>query len=160
MTRPSGLGPWSTLGHRLKYWVAYKRATSIKLHLEVQPGIDHEEHSGQSMRAITCDIVGSRKIDEFRRKRDQKLRGISRLHVQKKWILSDYAITAWDEFEGILSRPANLPAVLVDLRRHFHPFELWIGIGMGEVTEPHRKPVNIFAGGEAFCSGHARRSTN
>ncbi|MFY9909411.1 MAG: SatD family protein [Candidatus Sulfotelmatobacter sp.] len=100
--------------------------------------------------AITCDIVGSRKIDEFRRKRDQKLRGISRLHVQKKWILSDYAITAWDEFEGILSRPANLPAVLVDLRRHFHPFELWIGIGMGEVTEPHRKPVNIFAGGEAF----------
>jgi hypothetical protein len=33
---------------------------------------------------------------------------------------------------------------------HFHPFELWIGIGVGEVTEPHRKPVNEFAGGEAF----------
>src|SRR5262249_2183809 len=41
-------------------------------------------------------------------------------------------------------------AVIVDLRRHFHPLELWIGIGMGEVTEPHRKPVNVFAGGEAF----------
>ena len=100
--------------------------------------------------AITCDIVGSRQIEEFRRKRDQKLRGISKLHLEKKWILSEYAITAWDEFEGILSRPAHVPAVIVDLRRHFHPLELWIGIGLGEVTEPHRKPVNVFAGGEAF----------
>src|SRR5262249_2269207 len=100
--------------------------------------------------AITCDIVGSRKIEEFRRKRDQKLRRISRLHVEKKWILSEYAITAWDEFEVILSRTENAPAVIVDLRRYFHPFELWIGIGIGEVTEPYRKPVNVFAGGEAF----------
>jgi SatD family (SatD) len=100
--------------------------------------------------AITCDIVGSRQIEEFRRKRDQKLRRISKLHVERKWILSEYAITAWDEFEGILSRPTNVPAVIVDLRRYFHPFELWIGIGIGEVTGPHRKPVNIYAGGEAF----------
>jgi SatD family (SatD) len=100
--------------------------------------------------AITCDIVGSRQIEEFRRKRDQKLRRISKLHVERKWILSEYAITAWDEFEGILSRPTNVPAVIVDLRRYFQPFELWIGIGIGEVTEPHKKPVNIFAGGEAF----------
>lgn len=99
---------------------------------------------------ITCDIVGSRHIEEFRRKRDQKLRGISKLHMDKKWILSEYAITAWDEFEGILTRPRNLPGVIVDLRRHFHPFELWIGIGIGQVTEPHRKPVNVYAGGEAF----------
>jgi len=100
--------------------------------------------------AITCDIVGSRQIEEFRRKRDQKLRRISKLHVEKKWILSEYAITAWDEFEGILSRPAHVPAVILDLRRYFHPLELWIGIGLGEVMEPHRKPVNVFAGGEAF----------
>ena len=38
----------------------------------------------------------------------------------------------------------------MDLRRHFHPLELWIGIGIGEVTEPYKKPVNVFAGGEAF----------
>src|SRR5271168_2010262 len=100
--------------------------------------------------AITCDIVGSRQIEEFRRKRDHQLRRISKLHLEKRWILSEYAITAWDEFEGILSRPSNLPAVILDLRRHFHPFELWIGIGIGEVTEPHRKPVNVFAGGEGF----------
>jgi hypothetical protein len=100
--------------------------------------------------AITCDIVGSRKIEGFRRARDQKLRRTSALHVSKKWVLSEYAITAWDEFEGVLSRPANLPAVILDLRRQFHPFELWIGVGIGQVTEPHRKPVNVFASGKAF----------
>src|SRR5437588_1278536 len=99
---------------------------------------------------ITCDIVGSRHIEEFRRKRDQKLHHIAKLHMAKKWILSEYAITAWDEFEVILSRPTNLPAVILDLRRQFHPFELWIGIGIGQVTEPYRKPVNVYAGGEAF----------
>ena len=61
---------------------------------------------------ITCDIVGSRHIEEFRRRRDQKLHHISKLHVAKKWILSEYAITAWDEFEGILSRATNIPAVI------------------------------------------------
>jgi hypothetical protein len=107
---------------------------------------------------ITCDIVGSRHIEQFRRKRDQKLRHIAKLHVARKWSLSEYAITAWDEFEGILSRPTNLPAVILDLRRHFHPFELWLGIGIGQVTEPHRKPVNLFAGGEAF--ERAREAVN
>jgi SatD family (SatD) len=99
---------------------------------------------------ITCDIVGSRHVEQFRRKRDQKLHPISRMHVDKKWILSDYAITAWDEFEAILSGPRNLPAVLLDLRSDLHPLKLWIGIGIGQVTEPHRKPVNVYAGGEAF----------
>ena len=74
----------------------------------------------------------------------------TKLHVAKKWILSEYAITAWDEFEGILSGPTNVPAVILDLRRHFHPFELWMGIGVGQVSEPYRKPVNVYAGGEAF----------
>src|SRR5207302_11263886 len=92
---------------------------------------------------------GSRRIEEFRRKRDQKLNHISRLHVDKKCIVSDYAITAWDEFEGILSGPRNVPAVLLDLRKDFHPFELWIDWNWGG-TEPHRKPVNVYAGGEAF----------
>jgi hypothetical protein len=76
---------------------------------------------------ITCDIVGSRRIEGFRHKRDQKLRHIAKLHMAEKRILSEYAITAWDEFEGILSRPTNIPTVILDLRRHFYPFELWIG---------------------------------
>jgi len=46
--------------------------------------------------------------------------------------------------------PTKIPAVILDLRRYFHPFELWIGIGIGQVSEPRRKPINVFAGGEAF----------
>jgi len=99
---------------------------------------------------LTSDIVKSRQIEEFRRRRDQKLRQISKLHLEKEWILSEYAVTAWDEFEAILTRPTNLPSVILDLRRYFHPFELWIGVGVGEVSEPYKKPVNVFAGGEAF----------
>jgi hypothetical protein len=108
--------------------------------------------------AITCDIVGFRQIEQFLEKRDEKLRRISKLHVKKRWILSPYAITAWDEFEGIVSPLRNLPAVIVDLRRHFHPFELWIGIGIGEVTEPFKEPVNVYAGGEAL--ERARQAIN
>jgi hypothetical protein len=107
---------------------------------------------------VTCDVVGSRQIDDFRRKRDRKLRRISASHLEKKWILSEYAITAWDEFEGILSSPTEAPAAILDLRRHFHPLELRIGIGIGEVTEPKRKPVNVFAAGEAFL--RAREAIN
>src|ERR1700722_4599078 len=106
------------------YTVALKGATR-RIAMKTNP---------TSYATITCDIVGSRQIEEFRRKRDQKLRRISKLHVEKKWILSEYAITAWDEFEGILSRPTNVPAVIVDLQRHFHPFALCIGIGIGQVT--------------------------
>ena len=80
---------------------------------------------------ITCDIVGSRHIEEFRRKRDQKLHHIAKLHMARKWILSDYAVTAWDEFEGILSRPTNIPAVILDLRRNFHPFEVGLVLELG-----------------------------
>lgn len=78
------------------------------------------------------------------------MRQISKLHIEQGWILSEYAVTAWDEFEAILTRPTNLPSVILDLRRYFHPFELWIGVGIGDVSEPYKKPVNVFAGGEAF----------
>ncbi len=99
---------------------------------------------------ITCDIVQSRNVEDFRRKRDLKLGRISKLHLAEKRVLSQYAITAWDEFEAILSRTTDIPAVILDLRRLFRPFDLWIAVGIGRVTEPHRKPVNVFAGGEAF----------
>jgi hypothetical protein len=36
------------------------------------------------------------------------------------------------------------------------PFELWIGVGIGEITEPYRKPVNLFAGVKRL-SGLGRR---
>jgi hypothetical protein len=99
---------------------------------------------------ITADVIGSRRIEAFRRKRDQKLRPLSRVHLREKLILSDYAVTAWDEFQAILRSPAMAPRVVLDLRRRFYPMQLWIAVGIGRVSEPHKKPVNLFAGGEAF----------
>ncbi len=99
---------------------------------------------------ITADVIGSRRIEGFRRKRDQKLRPLSRIHVREKLILSDYAVTAWDEFQAILRNPSMAPRVVLDLRRRFYPMQLWIAVGIGRVSEPHKKPVNLFAGGEAF----------
>ncbi len=99
---------------------------------------------------ITADIIGSRKIPAFRSKRDAKLRVISRLHLKKQLILSPYAVTAWDEFQTILRKPEYLPQVIWDLRRLFRPYSLWIAVGVGEVSEAHKRPVNVYAGGSAF----------
>jgi len=99
---------------------------------------------------ITADVIGSRQIEAFRRKRDQKLHPLSRTHVLQKLILSEYAVTAWDEFQAILRSPSMAPRVILDLRRHFYPMQLWIAVGIGQVSEPKKKPVNLFAGGEAF----------
>ena len=99
---------------------------------------------------ITADVVGSRKIASFRPNRDSKLKEISRLHLKQKFILSPYAVTAWDEFQVILSKPEHTPRVIFDLRRLFFPFQLWIAVGMGAATGAHREPVNVYAGGEAF----------
>jgi hypothetical protein len=98
---------------------------------------------------ITADIRGSRAVAEFRKQRDRRLKPLSRLHLEKKLILSDYAVTAWDEFEGLLV-PRHVPTVLFDLRRYFYPLQLWIGVGIGTVAGPYRKPINVFASGPAF----------
>jgi hypothetical protein len=98
---------------------------------------------------ITADIRGSRTVADFRRERDRKLKPLTKLHLDQHLIVSEYAVTAWDEFEG-LTTPSHVPAVLLDLRRHFYPLRLWIGVGIGQVSEPRRKPINVFAGGEAF----------
>ena len=99
---------------------------------------------------ITADFVGSRKIESFRPKRDRRLSAVSRLHLAQKLIMSPYTNTAWDEFQVILREPEYAPRVIFDLRRLFYPFELWIAVGIGSVSEPNRKPVNQYAGGPAF----------
>jgi hypothetical protein len=106
--------------------------------------------SDQEYAVITADVINSRHVESFRRKRDAKLRPLSRLHVRQKLVLSDYAVTAWDEFQAILSSPRAIPRVILDLRRNFYPMQLWIAVGIGKVSEPRKKPVNQFAGGEAF----------
>jgi len=105
---------------------------------------------GKVYAAITADIVGSRQLPEFRKLRDRKLLPVSKRHMSEGLLLSDYAITAWDEFQAILSQTEYIPRIVLDLRRLFHPLELWIAVGIGEVSGAYRKPVNVFSGGQAF----------
>lgn len=99
---------------------------------------------------ITADVVNSRKVDVFRPKRDRSLSKITKLHLDQRLILSPYAVTAWDEFQVILRKPEHAPRVILDLRRVFYPLQLWIAVGIGHVSEPRKRPVNQYAGGEAF----------
>jgi hypothetical protein len=82
--------------------------------------------------------------------RDAKLVPLSRTHVAEGLIVSAYAVTVWDEFQGILTAPHLFPRVILDMRRAFFPMELRIAVGLGSVSEPKKSPVNQFAGGEAF----------
>jgi len=72
------------------------------------------------------------------------------MHQQQHVILSPYAVTAWDEFQAILSKPEYIPRIILDLRRHFYPLRLWIAVGLGAVSDAHKKPINLYAGGESF----------
>jgi hypothetical protein len=99
---------------------------------------------------IIADVVGSRKIGPFTAQRDALIRTVSELHRRKGFVLSPYTVTAWDEFQVILTGQEHIPRVLFDLRRLLFPLELWIAVGMGAASGVDRRPINKYAGGEAF----------
>jgi hypothetical protein len=99
---------------------------------------------------ITADVVGSSGIASLTQKLSRKLSELSQLHLAQKLILSPYAVTAGDEFEGVLATPQFTPQAILDLRRLFYPMELRIAIGIGRATGVHKKPVNLHGAGEAF----------
>jgi hypothetical protein len=99
---------------------------------------------------ITADVVNSRKVVSFRAVRDRKLKAATALHTTQKLILSPYTITAWDEFQTVMSRPEHTPRIILDLRRIFHPLELRIAVGIGHASGVKKNPINVYAGGEAF----------
>ena len=102
--------------------------------------------------AILVDVVDSRHIRDFADQRDWLVNGLSRRHRQRGWISIDYAVTAWDEFQGLIERPESLPWVLWDLWLHTYPMKLRIGLGGGDV-EWHggrERALNESVTGEAF----------
>jgi len=99
---------------------------------------------------ITADVVSSRAVSDFETLRDLKLQDLSKRHKREQRIISPYTVTAWDEFQVILRSADQLPQVLFDLRRFFAPVKLWIAVGFGTVANVDRRPINRYAGGEAF----------
>ena len=102
--------------------------------------------------ALTADIVRSREILDFREWRDGKLQAVSKRHQKEGWIRAPYAVTAWDEFQTLLSSVDHAPRLIFDLRLQLYPHHLRIGIGIGGITglPMRRERVNTALGGPAF----------
>lgn len=99
---------------------------------------------------ITADVVASSGVPGFTRMRDQKLGKLSSEHRRQKLVLQPYTVTTWDEFQNVLTDVACAPQVIWDLRRLMYPLALRIGVGIARIIEPLRRPINAFAGGQAF----------
>jgi hypothetical protein len=84
--------------------------------------------------------------------RDSRLHEASSLHRKNGLILAPYAVTTWDEFQSLASEIRHAPRLILELRLHFQPRSLRIGVGIGQLKgKPGRgKPVNTSLGGPAF----------
>ncbi len=102
--------------------------------------------------AILVDVVESRRMKDFAEQRDRLVHSLSQRHRQRGWVKLDYAVTAWDEFQGLIERPEQLPWVLWDLWLQTHPIKLRIGLGGGGVErhDDGARPLNEAVTGEAF----------
>jgi hypothetical protein len=104
--------------------------------------------------ALIADVADSRQISDFPDRRDRLLAELSRRHRAKGWTDTDYAVTAWDEFQGLLDRPACLPEVVWAFWLSFRPWSLRLALGIGAVERvPDASadaPLNRTVTGEAF----------
>lgn len=102
--------------------------------------------------ALTADIVRSRDIPDFREWRDGRLQAVSKRHQKEGWIRAPYTVTAWDEFQTLLSSVGHAARLIFDLRLQFYPHHLRIGIGIGDITglPKRRERINATLGGPAF----------
>lgn len=104
--------------------------------------------------ALIADVTDSRKIAVFRERRDQLLAELSRGHRQAGWSDFDYAVTAWDEFQGLINAPVFLPRVVWALWRTFRPWSLRLALGIGPVERMtgagDTTPLNQAVTGKAF----------
>lgn len=101
--------------------------------------------------ALLVDVVDSSTIAGFREGRDGRLRRLSGAHLDQDWIAAPYTVTAWDEFQSVAWDPPDIPAVLLDLRRVFAPWELYIAIGLGELSPwVAGEPINVSVSGPGF----------
>ena len=113
---------------------------------------------GTFVGVILADVVRSRSRDDFRVLRDTALNELSERHLDRRWIETRYAVTAWDEFQVVLRAPRHAADVLWSIRLAFHPLRVRIGIGFGiaEVSRTDPTPINVSATGDAFV--RARRA--
>ena len=98
---------------------------------------------------LIADVVGSSARRNLRHSLAQMLSRASQAHLREDLILLPYTVTAGDEFQSITAQLSAIPRILLELRVIFQPLSLRIGVGIGQVSERIRPPVNQL-GGEAF----------
>lgn len=106
---------------------------------------------------LLADVVSSRRIDDFRAGRDRLLRRLSKEHLDRELVLVPYTVTSYDEFQTIVEDAWQLPNLVWELRREFRPWELKIGLGLGQVDAlpGPAEAVNEVSTGEAFLRARA-----
>jgi len=109
--------------------------------------------------ALIADVADSRQIDGFPERRDRLLSELSGKHRAAGWTRFDYAVTAWDEFQGLIEVPARLPRVAWDFWCAFRPWSLRLALGIGPVeriSDAHASmPLNQAVTGRAFYRARA-----
>ncbi|WP_376694780.1 SatD family protein [Wenzhouxiangella sp. EGI_FJ10305] len=109
--------------------------------------------------ALIADVADSRQIAGFPDRRDRLLGELSRRHRANGWTRFDYAVTAWDEFQGLIDQPSMLPRVVWDFWCAFRPWSLRLALGFGpvepEVGADEGVPLNQAVTGEAFYLARA-----
>lgn len=109
--------------------------------------------------ALIADVADSRRIDGFPARRDRLLSELSKRHRARGWTRFDYAVTAWDEFQGLIEEPAHLPRIAWDFWRAFRPWSLRLALGIGSVERLSDAgasvPLNQAVTGEAFYFARA-----
>jgi len=109
--------------------------------------------------ALIADVTDSRRITEFGERRDRLLSQLSKRHRTAGWISHDYAVTAWDEFQGLVDSPASVPAIVWALWRAFRPWSLRLALGIGPVERTggtdDSVPLNQAVTGAAFYRARA-----
>lgn len=106
--------------------------------------------------AIIGDIVGSKKIKD--RGAVQSLLNdiLNEINVTyKKDIQANFLVTLGDEFQGLLSHPRHLLAIVETIRLRFYPYTLRIGIGFGDLATKIIRDHAIGADGPAYYAARA-----
>jgi hypothetical protein len=109
------------------------------------------EQDSRQGAVLLVDVAGSSSVPDFRAGRDSRMQRLTTLHRQKDWIGADYTVTAWDEFQSVTWQLEQLPHILLDVRRVFAPWEVYIAVGCGRVVGwRSTRPVNEALSGEGF----------
>jgi hypothetical protein len=100
---------------------------------------------------LLVDVVGSSSLADFTSGRDRRIGQLTRRHEASDWIAAPYTVTAWDEFQSVLWHLDTIPPILLDIRRVFAPWEVYVAVGIGQVSgDRSRRPINEALSGAAL----------